>query len=342
MILETTWFFLWGLLWAIYFMLDGYVLGAGMLMPFVAKTDKERRFIYNATGPFWDGNEVWLITAGGVTFAAFPKTYATLFSGFYLALLLLLFTLIFRGVTFEYRSKLPSELWRTIWDRVKAVCSFLPALLFGVAFANIFAGVPIDGNGVFQGNLFTLLNPYGILGGLVFVLAFLVHGALWLSLRAPRSIADNAGQIAGKLWWIYLALAVLFLGATAVATDLWANYFKYPLLMPIPLLAVVCLLLTKIMIGAGRMWTAWGCSAATIVLVTLFGVLGMYPALLPSSLDPNFSMTIANSASSPLTLKIMLGVALTFVPIVLVYQLWAYVTFGGRLTDEDLEHDEAY
>ena len=178
--MNTIWFLLWGILWTVYFILDGFDLGLGTLMPFIAKNEEEKRYIYNAMGPFWDGNEVWLITAGGVTFAAFPRTYAVMFSGLYTALMLLLVALIIRGVSFEFRNKVESKFWKVIWDSCLFIGSFVPALLLGVAFANIFKGIPIDENGVFQGNILTLLNPYGLLGGILFVLLFLEHGALWL------------------------------------------------------------------------------------------------------------------------------------------------------------------
>ena len=188
--LETVWFLLWGILWALYFMLDGFDLGLGTLMPFLGKNDTERRIIYNAMGPFWDGNEVWLITAGGVTFAAFPGTYAVLFSAFYSPLMFILFALIIRAAAFEFRGKLPGKAWRSLWDVCMALGSFVPALLLGVAFANIFRGIPIDGEGVYHGDLLALLNLYGLLGGLLFLFLFLVHGALWLAVN-PRASFSN-------------------------------------------------------------------------------------------------------------------------------------------------------
>lgn len=336
--LETIWFVLWGVLWAVYFMLDGYVLGLGTLMPFIAHTDTERRIIYNASGPFWDGNQVWLITAGGVTFAAFPGTYATMFSGLYSALLLLLFALILRGVTFEFRSKLDNPTWRRTWDICKFLGSFLPALLLGVAFANIFAGIPIDAEGIFQGNLFTLLNPYGLAGGVLFVLMFLVHGALWLANRAEGVLHDRAVAVARSLWPLLLVWTVAFLAFSHLATHLFANYSHTPALSAVPALCVVALITMRVFMAANNFWGAWGASALFIVTCALFGVIGIYPALLPSSLDPAYSMTIHNSASSALTLKIMLGVALTFVPIVIIYQAWAYKTFGSKVDARHLEY----
>src|SRR5512143_2144106 len=170
--LETTWFIIWGVAWAVYLLLDGFDLGLGSLLPLLGRSERDRRVIVNAMGPFWDGNEVWLITAGGVTFAAFPRAYAIMFSGLYTPLMLLLFALILRGVAFEFRGKVDSAAWRSVWDACLVAGSFLPALLLGVAFANIFAGIPLDAQGLFLGNLFTLLNAYGLLGGLLFVAMF--------------------------------------------------------------------------------------------------------------------------------------------------------------------------
>jgi len=342
MLLETTWFILWGVLWAVYFMLDGFDLGMGTLAPFIAKNDTERRIILNAAGPFWDGNEVWLITAGGVTFAAFPKTYAVLFSGLYSALLLLLFALIFRGVSFEFRNKVDSPGWRKLWDTCHFLGSFLPALLLGVAFANIFKGIPIDENGVNQGTFFSLLNPYGLAGGVLFVLLFVYHGALWMALKTEGSLHQRAVGTARGVWMYLVAWAVLFLAYTGVATSLYDNYLHHPLLMVFIILPVAALITTRVMLGSGGLWAAWAFSSLTIVGVTFFGVLGMYPALLPSSLNPAWSMTISNSASSPLTLKIMLGVALVFVPVVIIYQAWMYKTFSHKVTEKDLDYEESY
>ncbi len=340
--LETIWFVLWGVLWAVYFMLDGFDLGLGTLAPFIASNDVDRRVIYNSMGPFWDGNEVWLITAGGVTFAAFPTTYAVMFSALYTPLLLLLFALIVRGVSLEFRSKLEAQGWRKLWDVCHFLGSFVPALLLGVAFANIFKGIPIDGEGIFHGNLLTLLNPYGLLGGILFVLLFLVHGALWLAIKAEGPLEERAARAAGTIWWVLLAVAALFLIASWFATDLYKNYFTYPALWIIVLITLAALVGTRVFITTGARWKAWFSSGVTIVGATLFGVAGLYPNLFPSSMDPAYSLTVFNSSSSPLTLKIMLVVALTFVPIVAAYQVWSYYTFRHKVTESDLASEEAY
>jgi len=340
--LGSVWFVLWGVLWAVYFVLDGFDLGIGTLGPFWAKNDNERRTMYNAMGPFWDGNEVWLLTAGGVTFAAFPKTYAVMFSGLYSALMLLLFALIIRGVSFEFRSKVESESWRKLWDFCNFIGSFLPALLLGVAFANIFKGIPINAEGVNEGTLFGLLNPYGLAGGVFFVLIFLMHGALWLAIKTKNGLRERALGTASRLWPLVAVMAVLFLIFTWFATKLYDNYLANPILLVIPLLAVAGLLLSRVYIAKRRVVAAWASSAVMIATVALFGVVGLYPNLLPSTLDPAYSMTIANSASSPLTLQIMLGVALVFVPLVIIYQAWSLVKFSHPVTQEDLDYEEAY
>ena len=340
--LGIIWFLLWGVLWAVYFMLDGFDLGLGTVMPAVAKTEEERRLVYRAMGPFWDGNEVWLITAGGVTFAAFPATYAVLFSGLYTPLMLLLFALILRGVTFAFRGKVDDPRWRRIWDVCLVVGSFLPALLLGVAFANLFKGLPIDGEGIFQGNLFTLLNPYGLVGGLLFVAIFAMHGSLWLTTKAEGELQAQGGSVAKKIWPLVLLLAVIFLLASLRVTNLYDNYVANPVLFLIPALAVLALLATRVFMAMSSWWKAFMASAVTIVSTTLFGVVGLYPNLIPSTIDPRFSMTVTNSSSSPLTLKIMLGVALTFVPIVIAYQVWVHFLFKDKLDDEEVAYEELH
>ncbi len=340
--LETIWFILWGVLWAVYFMLDGFDLGLGALMPALAKSDTDRRLIYRAMGPFWDGNEVWLITAGGVTFAAFPTAYAVMFSGLYSALMLILFALILRGVTFAFREALEHPAWQGIWDRCLVVGSFLPALLLGVAFANLFQGIPLDADGIYRGTLFTLLNPYGLLGGLLFVLLFFVHGSLWLAVKSEGDLHFRAGAMARRLWPLLLIIAVLFLLATRRFTGLYDNYVAHPVLFLIPAAAVAGLVLMRVFMARAAWWRAWFASSLTIVSATLFGVVGLFPNLLISSLNPAYSLTIRNSASSPMTLKIMLGVALVFVPIVIAYQVWVHFLFKGKVTPADLGEGKAY
>jgi cytochrome d ubiquinol oxidase subunit II len=342
MVLESIWFFLWGLLWAVYFMTDGFDLGVGTLFPFIGKTETDRRIMVNSLGPLWDGNEVWLLTAGGVTFAAFPKVYAVMFSSLYSALMLILFALILRGVSFEFRGKIDSPAWRRVWDICIFVGSAAPALLFGVAFANIFQGIPIDAKGVNQGTLFTLLNPYGLLGGLLFLLLFLTHGALWLCIKSDGDFQKRAAATVKTLWPILLAVAVAFLIASGFFTRLYDNYVAHPALFIVVLLTVLGLLGIKIYSSRDAWFKAWFSSALTIVGATFFGVIGLFPTLFPSSIDKAFSLTAHNAASSPMTLKIMLTVTLIFVPIVLCYQAWAYNLFKGKITPENMADEGIY
>jgi cytochrome d ubiquinol oxidase subunit II len=340
--LETIWFAIWGVAWAVYLTLDGFDLGLGTLFHFVAKKETEKRILVNAMGPFWDGNEVWLITAGGVTFAAFPTAYAVMFSALYTPLLLLLFALILRGVAFEFRGKVDSDVWRKVWDMALVFGSFLPALLLGVAFANLFEGIPVDADGVLHGNLFTLLNPYGLAGGAFFVAAFIHHGALWLSVKARGDLQIRARRLALRLWFVAMAAAVAFLAMTWTCTRLWQNLLGRPVFLALPALAVAGLVASPLFLKSGRNWAAWGVSAVFIAMATLFGVAGMFPNIVGSSLDPAFSATAFNSASSSLTLEIMLGVVLVFLPVVICYQTWVYVRFGGPVTRESVEDGPSY
>ncbi|BAU23359.1 cytochrome C oxidase assembly protein [Caldimicrobium thiodismutans] len=337
-IFQIIWYVLWGVLWAVYFALDGFDLGAGSLLYFLGKDEKERRVVYQAVGPFWDGNEVWLITAGGATFAAFPTAYAVMFSALYTPLLLLLFSLILRGVAVEYRNKHESLSWRNFWDFLFFLGSFLPALLLGVAFANIFKGVPIDEKGLLQTNLFGLLNPYGLLGGLLFVFCFATHGALWVAFKAPSPFSERAANLAKKTWVVTLLLVILFWIISFAVTNMWANFLKAPLLIAFPLLAALCYLMVPVFLNKGAYFKAWAFSALTIVLFTAWGVAGLFPNILPSSINPAYSLTLVNSSSSPLTLKIMTTVAILFVPIVLAYTFWAYKTFSYKITKEDISY----
>ena len=338
MVLETIWFFLWGLLWAVFFMTDGFDFGVGTLYPFLGKTEDDKRAMINSIGPFWDGNEVWLITAGGVTFAAFPKVYAIMFSTLYTPLLLILFALILRGVAFEFRGQIQNAAWKKIWDACIFIGSFAPALLFGVAFANIFRGIPFDGQGLYHGHLFKLLNPYGLLGGLLFLLLFLLHGANWLALKTTGRVKVDAANIAGKVWLALVPVAVIFLIASKFATSLYDNFVEMPQLFVVIVLSVVALLCVRFFLFIGDYFKAWCASAVTIVSCTFFGVIGLFPTLFPSLLDPAFHLTAFNAASSPLTLKIMLFVVVVFIPIVIYYQIWAYRLFQGTLTQEEMEY----
>jgi len=265
-----------------------------------------------------------------------------MFSSLYSALMLILFALILRGVSFEFRGKVDDPRWRKIWDTCIFVGSFVPALLFGVAFANIFQGIPIDHNGIYHGTLFTLLNPYGLLGGILFVLLFMIHGALWISIKSEGDLQERAVSTAKKLWPVLLVVAVVFLIASKFSTRLYDNYMKHPAFFIVILMTVLALLSVRFFLVRKTFFKAWFASALTIVGATFFGVIGLYPNLFPSSLNPRYSLTAYNASSSPLTLKIMLIVVIIFIPVVIGYQIWAYNLFKGKVTEADLSHDEAY
>ncbi len=315
---------------------------------FLAKNDTEKRVLINSVGPVWDGNEVWLITAGGATFAAFPTTYALMFSNLYSALLLLLFSLIVRGVSFEFRGKLDSSAWKKSWDTAIIVASFLLALLFGVAFGNIFKGIPMRNdfaaiNFSYDGTLIGLLNPYGLLTGVLFVLLFAVHGSLYAAIKTTGDLSKRGAELASKLWLPLLVVAVAFLGYTYPATKLYDNFLKAPVLLIVPLIAVVSLLLVKVFVAKGSCHKAFLFSCLTIVFVVFTGVTGLFPNLIPSNIDPASNLTIFNSSSSLLTLQIMTVVAAIFVPTVIAYKIWVYRIFRARVSNEDVLGDpEAY
>ncbi len=338
MVLETIWFFIWGLLWAVFFMTDGFDFGVGTLYPFLGKTEADKRAMINSIGPFWDGNEVWLITAGGVTFAAFPKVYAVMFSTLYTPLLLILFALILRGVAFEFRGQIDHPVWKKIWDTCIFVGSFTPALLFGVAFANIFRGIPFDGQGLYHGNILKLLNPYGLLGGILFLLLFVLHGANWLALKTKGRLKVDAAKVAVKIWLTLIPVAVIFLIASKFATSLYLNYLETPAFFLVIVISVVALLSVGFFLFIESYFKAWCASAVTIVTCTFFGIIGLFPTLFPSLLNPGFSLTAFNASSSPLTLKIMLFVVVVFIPIVIAYQMWTYRLFKGVLPEDEMEY----
>jgi cytochrome d ubiquinol oxidase subunit II len=333
MALQTLWFVLWGLLWAVYFTLDGFDFGTGMLRVFLAKDETGRRITHTAIGPIWDGNEVWLITAGGATFAAFPLTYASMFSFLYLPMLLILFSLIIRGVAIEFRPKHDTARWRSAWDWALAVTSFTAPLVLGLGFGNIFQGLLFDSTG-YHGSFFKLFNPYGLLTAALFIVLFLQHGALWLRYKTDGDLHQRSTRLAGALWFVALVVAAGFLVATPFATRLLDNYLAHPLWLVVPVLAVAALLAVKLL--ADRPLAAFLASCATILLVVATALVGLFPNLIPSQLDPGASLTITNSSSSQYTLRLMAIVALVFVPIVVVYQLLVYRFFRAKVKAADV------
>lgn len=333
--LNIIWFILVTVLFAGFFILEGFDYGVGMLTPILGKNDQERRMIINSIGPVWDGNQVWLITAGGATFAAFPHVYATLFSGFYLALFLMLVGLIIRGVSFEFRSKEESPAWRTMWDNLLAFGSFIPALLWGVAVANLMRGVPIDGKMQYVGTFFDLLNPYALVGGVAFLFVFLYHGASYLYLKVEGDLMERARAMALKLGVVTAVACLALVGLTYTSTDLFNSVLAAAAL----LLAVVAFLVSYYFMYAKQGGKAFIFSVVTILLTTVAFFAGLFPRIMVSSLKPEWSLTITNAASSQPTLLLMTIAAGIFVPIVLVYQGWVYWKFAHRISEnEELEY----
>jgi len=322
--LTTIWFSLIAILWIGYFCLEGFDFGVGMLLPVLGKTDGERRVLINTIGPVWDGNEVWLLVAGGATFAAFPEWYATLFSGFYLPLLLILLALIVRGVAFEYRAKRDDDTWRQRWDLAIIVGSFVPALLWGVAFANILRGVPIDADMEYVGGFFNLLTPYALLGGVMTLLLFLTHGAMFIGLKTDGPIRREARVLASRLGVGAAASAVAFFAWTQLDTGTVASGVAFAL-------AAVALLSGLFAVGAAREGYGFLGTFVAIALGVAGLFLALFPDVMPTSLDGGVGLTTTNAAATAYTLKIMTVVAVIFTPVVLVYQGWTYWVFRKRI-----------
>jgi cytochrome bd ubiquinol oxidase subunit II len=323
--LTTVWFGLIAVLWTGYFCLEGFDFGVGMLLPVLARDDTERRVMINTIGPVWDGNEVWVLVAGGATFAAFPEWYATLFSGFYLPLLLILLALIVRNLAIEYRSKRDGVGWKARWDLMFTVGSFVPALLWGVAFANIVHGVPIDGHKEFTGSLFTLLNPYGLLGGLTTVLLFLTHGAIFVSLKTDGEIRHRARALAVRVGAGAAVVAVVFL----VWTQLLTGNAGSAVLFVVAAAALVAALGAAL---RGREGWAFTGTMLTIAAAVVGLFTALFPDVMPSSTRLAWSLTTSNASATDYTLTVMTWVAVIFTPIVLVYESWSYWVFRKRIS----------
>jgi len=322
--LAEFWFALIAFMFAGYFFLEGFDFGVGMLLPVLGKDDTNRRVMINTIGPVWDLNETWLIVAGASLFAAFPYWYATLFSGFYLPLLIILVALIVRGVAFDYRGKVDDPRWRARWDVCIIFGSVVPALLWGVAFANILRGVPIDADGNFTGNLFTLLNPFGLLGGLAMVALFCTYGAIFIALKTVGPIRQEARRLAARIGIGAVVLGAIFL--------VWG------LLVHGDVVSWALGILTAVLLVAGlganaREREGWAFALVGVAVVGLVATLfvALFPDVMPSSTDPAFSLTVENASSTPRTLALMSWIALATLPFVLAYQAWTYWVFRKRI-----------
>jgi len=332
--LNVIWFCLLTVLFIGFFFLEGFDYGVGILLPFLGKNDLERRIILNTIGPVWDGNEVWMITAGGAMFAAFPNMYATLFSGFYLALFLMLVALILRVVGFEFRSKDDRPLWRSTWDWLICFGSFVPALLWGVTVTNLIQGLPIDANMQYIGSFFDLLSPYTLVGGAAFLLVFIYHGAVYLTLKTEGELAERARQVALRFGIGTAVFCLGLVGLTYVKTDLFNSLGAGITLW----LAVAAFVISYLLVFIRRLGWAFGASGLTIVFTTIAFFWGLFPRLMVSTLNPAWSLTIYNASSSPYTLKLMTIAAFLLVPVILIYQGWTYWVFRHRVTAKQLDY----
>ncbi|MFI5943630.1 cytochrome d ubiquinol oxidase subunit II [Streptomyces uncialis] len=322
--LHDVWFVLIAVLWIGYFFLEGFDFGVGVLTKLLARNRPEKRVLINTIGPVWDGNEVWLLSAGGATFAAFPEWYATLFSGFYLPLLLILVSLIVRGVAFEYRAKRPEEKWQRNWENAIFWCSLLPAFLWGVAFGNIVRGVKIDQDFEYVGNVWDLLNVYALLGGLVTLTLFTFHGAVFVALKTVGDIRVRARRLATRVGLLTAVLALGFLLWTQLDKGDTASLVA----MVVAVAALVAALGTNL---AGREGWSFAFSGVTIIAAVSMLFLTLFPNVMPSSLDPAWNLTVTNASSTPYTLKIMTWCAGIATPLVLLYQSWTYWVFRKRI-----------
>jgi cytochrome bd ubiquinol oxidase subunit II len=361
--MRLVWWALLGILLIGFAVMDGFDLGAGMLLPFVGKTDDERRVVINTVGPVWEGNQVWFILGGGAIFAAWPTLYAVAFSGFYLAMFLILCALILRPVAFKFRSKGTHQTWRSIWDWALFVAGFVPSLVFGVAFGNVILGVPFRFDDMmrmtYEGTLFGLLNPFALLCGLVSVAMLVMHGGVWLGMKAAEPVAARAATIArgaGILLILLLAGAGLWTAfgidgyriagtlahdgpsnpllkqVTRVSGGWMSNYRAFPVTIAAPLLALLSTAMTVILLGGRHSIMAMLASGLGVASVIATAGFAVFPFLLPSSIDPKASLTVWDSSSSHHTLIIMLGVTAVFLPIILLYTAWVYRVLRGRVT----------
>ncbi|WP_232499479.1 cytochrome d ubiquinol oxidase subunit II [Agromyces humatus] len=328
--LTVLWFWIVAFLFVGYFVLDGFDFGVGMSLPFLGKDDIDRRVLINTIGPVWDLNETWVIVAGAALFAAFPEWYATLFSGFYLALLLILLALIARGVSFEYRHQRPESQWKAWFDRMIIVGSAVPALLWGVAFANIVQGVPLDADHNFTGSLFDLLNPYALLGGLTTLLLFFTHGVVFVSLKTEGELRERARRLAARAGVITIVVAAVFLVWTGLAHGgLW-----FWILAAVSAVALIAGWLAN---ARGSEGVAFTLLAVTVAAAVFALFASLFPDVMPASNDPANSLTIVNASSSTYTLTVMSWVALVSLPLVLLYQGWTYWVFRKRVTRASIE-----
>jgi cytochrome d ubiquinol oxidase subunit II len=334
--LNILWFSIIAVVFIGFFFLEGFDYGVGILMPFIGKNEAERRTVISAIGPFWDGNEVWMIVAAGAMFAAFPEWYATLFSGFYPVMMLMLVTLILRGVAFEFRNRDSRRGWRNFWDAMIFIGSFTPALLWGIVLTNLIKGLPIDAKKHYVGTLLDILNPYALVGGLTFVALFMLHGAIFLNLKTEGKIMERAHKAMGRVWFPAALLVCAFGVITLLSSDVLARLDIKPAIT----FAVtgLALLAAGGFIKARRSGWAFVMSGLAITLATLTLFVGLFPRVMVSSLNPDWSLTIYNASANSYSLGIVSWLALTLIPVVIGYQAWNYWVFRKRVSYNSSHH----
>ncbi len=337
MSLSELWFILIAVLFIGFFILEGYDFGVGIVSRFLGKTDQEKRVYINTIGPFWDANEVWLITAGGAMFAAFPHWYATMFSGFYIPLVFMLLALILRGVAFEFRGKLEQPGWRNTWDWAIWIGSFLPPLLWGVVLANFMTGMPITEDMELGGNFLQYLHPFALLGGVMFVLLTMTHGLQFITLRTKDELQERARKLNRKVTPISIIALLLFAVIGYYISDVFTYHGQGFIIIPI--IAWLALFVSYFLNKQGRDKLAFTLTSISIASLTASIFIGMFPRVMISSIDDAFSLTVYTASSGDYTLKLMTITAVILLPIVLAYTAWSYYIFRKRLsTDDDLEY----
>ncbi|MFB6468344.1 cytochrome d ubiquinol oxidase subunit II [Cytobacillus sp. Hz8] len=331
--LSELWFVLVAVLFAVFVLLEGFDFGVGMSTKFLAKNESEKRVLINSIGPFWDANEVWLLTAGGAMFAAFPHWYATLFSGYYIPFVALLLCLIARGVSFEFRGKVQAEKWTKVWDWAIFLGSLLPPFLLGVLFSSLIKGLPIDADMNMHAGFFDVVNIYTVVGGLAFVMLAFMHGLMFISLKTDGSLRDRAKQMAMKMYIATAVVIVLFVGLTAFFTDAYTD--RGTILIPLYIVAILLYLLLFRFLRNSKEGFSFATTGIIMIMVTVSFFIALFPNVLISSTDITNNLTVYNAASGHYSLKLMTIVALTMVPIVLAYTIWSYYVFRRRVTDKE-------
>ncbi|MFT8361814.1 MAG: cytochrome d ubiquinol oxidase subunit II [Sporolactobacillus sp.] len=333
MLLSNLWFLLIAVLFIGFFFLEGYDYGVGMATRFVAHTKDERTILNQAIGPFWDANEVWMITAGGAMFAAFPNWYATLFSGFYVPLVVMLFLLIGRATAFEFRVKIPNSKWTGTWDWLIFLAGLLAPFLWGVVFSTLVQGLPIDKAMNMHAGLFDIVNVYSVLGGLLITLLCLYHGLVFLTLRVTDDLQARSRALAKKIFWPLAVVALVFIVDSYFATDIFAR--RGAILVPVYVLDVIALLLSVYFVSKKKDGWALGMNAGVILLTVGSLFIGLFPRVMVSSIKPAYDLTVSNASSGNYSLTVMTIVTICLLPIVLAYTIWSYYAFRKRVSGSD-------